>query len=98
MVNVIISSFRYYFSIQTNPGEQFYIFSCLCGWLIKEKCKLEIKSELNPQDHEDPNVIIAAILDAIELIHQGTFSAAKMKQGYGMEVSFRKAGKIFLRA
>jgi estrogen-related receptor beta like 1 len=49
---------RYYFTIQTNPGEQFYVFSCLSVWLIKDKCGLTLTTELNPQDYEDPNVTI----------------------------------------
>ncbi|XP_015786721.1 intraflagellar transport protein 57 homolog [Tetranychus urticae] len=78
---------RYYFTIQTNPGEQFYVFSCLSVWLIKEKCQLKMTSELNPQDYEDPNVTIHGILDAVRLIvDKVSIAPNKIKQGYGSEV------------
>lgn len=49
---------KFYFSTPTNPGEQFYTFVCLAAWLIKEKCKIPIKNEINPEEYEDPNVYI----------------------------------------
>lgn len=49
---------KFYFSTLTNPGEQFYTFVCLAAWLIKEKCKIPIKNEINPEEYEDPNVYI----------------------------------------
>lgn len=52
-----------------NQGEQFYTFSCLAAWLIKSKCKLQVpNTTLNPQDYEDPNVTISAIMDALRKI------------------------------
>ena len=49
---------KYYFSTMTNSGEQFYTFVCLAAWLIKEKCKIQLKTDINPEDYEDPNVYI----------------------------------------
>ncbi|XP_074597106.1 intraflagellar transport 57 [Brevipalpus obovatus] len=81
---------RYYFAVQTNPGEQFYLFSCLASWLIKDKCHLSMSVDLNPQDFEDPNVIIHTILDSVhqldENISSTSFSPHKLKQGFGYEV------------
>ncbi|KAI1285995.1 Intraflagellar transport protein 57 -like protein [Halotydeus destructor] len=85
---------RYYFSLQSNPGEQFYTFSCLSAWLIKNKCKLPIQGSLNPQEYEDPNLTIAAILEglALALGHLELsslpidFASAKLKPGFGSEV------------
>ncbi|RWS31775.1 intraflagellar transport protein 57-like protein [Leptotrombidium deliense] len=77
---------RYYFAVQTNPGEQFYTFSCLSAWLIKTKCKFT-ESHLNPQEYEDPNVTIHAILEALRfLVDPVPFPPNRLKQGYGQEV------------
>lgn len=80
---------RYYFAIQSNPGEQFYTFSCLSSWLIKRRSGLELGSqELNPREFGDPNVTISTIL---HVIREGTsehidFPASRLKQGWGSEV------------
>ena len=80
---------RYYFAIHSNPGEQFYTFSCLSAWLIKRRSGLEIGSRnLNPQEFEDPNVTISTILDVMQ---EGSgeridFPPSKVKQGWGSEV------------
>ena len=52
---------RHYFAIQTNPGEQFYLFASLAGWLIR-KCG---KSFEQPQEYDDPNSIISNIFDIL---------------------------------
>lgn len=53
-------SSRHYFALQTNPGEQFYVFSLLAAWLIR-KCGKTIDT---PQEYDDPNSTIAVILEA----------------------------------
>jgi Intra-flagellar transport protein 57. len=53
--------FRYYFMVPKNPGEQFYLFSTLAAWLIRRSGK----SFEQPQEFDDPNVIVANILDLI---------------------------------
>lgn len=50
---------RHYFALQTNPGEQFFMFVSLASWLIK-KCGKYIDT---PQEYDDPNSTIAVILD-----------------------------------
>lgn len=52
---------RHYFAIQTNPGEQFYLFISLAAWLIR-KCGLHFEQ---PQEYDDPNSTITSILDAV---------------------------------
>ncbi len=53
-------TYRHYFVLQTNPGEQFYVFSLLCTWLI-QKCGIFVET---PQEYDDPNSTIASILNA----------------------------------
>lgn len=52
---------RHYFAIQTNPGEQFYLFVSLAGWLIR-KCGQSFEQ---PQEYDDPNSTISNILDVL---------------------------------
>lgn len=69
---------RYYFAIQTNPGEQFYLFTSLAAWLIN-KCGKVLEQ---PQEYDDPNSTISIILDCVRafvsasftLIHQINFN------------------------
>ena len=52
---------RHYFVIQTNPGEQFYLFTSLAAWLIR-------KTGRNfdpPQEFDDPNTVITNILENV---------------------------------
>jgi len=50
---------RHYFAIQTNPGEQFYLFTSLAAWLIRKSGE----SFDQPQEYDDPNSTIFGILD-----------------------------------
>lgn len=71
---------RHYFALQTNPGEQFFMFVSLASWLIK-KCGKYIDT---PQEYDDPNSTIAVILDiAHSLDITIDFPTNKLKQGYG---------------
>lgn len=54
---------RHYFAIQTNPGEQFYLFTSLAGWLIRKSGK----PFEQPQEYDDPNSIISSILDVLRV-------------------------------
>ena len=47
--------------MQSNPGEQFFMFATLSAWLIK-KCGLSFKQA---EEDDDPNSTIASILDAL---------------------------------
>ena len=53
--------FRHYFAIQTNPGEQFYLFTSLAAWLIRKTGK----PFEQPQEYDDPNSTISSILDCL---------------------------------
>lgn len=63
--------FRYYFAIQTNPGEQFFLFTSLAAWLVRKiGCLLE-----QPQEYDDPNSTIAGMLDATrDLVSDSTWN------------------------
>lgn len=52
--------FRHYFALQTNSGEQFYMFVSLAIWLLS-KLGNDLKQ---PQEHDDPNTIINSILES----------------------------------
>jgi len=66
--------------IPTNPGEQFYTFTCLAAWLIKKTGK---NFEM-PQESDDPNSTIALILDYLRDIEVTVeFPPNKLKQGTG---------------
>ncbi|KYN00004.1 Intraflagellar transport protein 57 like protein, partial [Cyphomyrmex costatus] len=71
---------RHHFVVPTNPGEQFYMFTCLAAWLIKKAGKnFEI-----PQESDDPNSTIALILDYLrEIDIPVEFPPNKLKQGSG---------------
>ena len=49
---------RHYFVLQTNPGEQFYLFTSLAGWLIRKSGRTFDP----PQEFDDPNTTITNIL------------------------------------
>uniref|UniRef100_A0A1B6CE44 Intraflagellar transport protein 57 homolog n=1 Tax=Clastoptera arizonana TaxID=38151 RepID=A0A1B6CE44_9HEMI len=71
---------RFYFSLQTNPGEQFFMFTSLAAWLVR---KIGLKFE-QPQEYDDPNSTIASILDATrDLGIVVDFPPNKLKQGSG---------------
>lgn len=84
---------RYYFSIPNKrQSEQQFLFTCLCAWLIKEKCQMNL--DLEPQEYEDLDYTIEMILEALKLLispENGPkvsigFPPARLKQGYGPEV------------
>lgn len=66
--------------VPTNPGEQFYTFTCLAAWLIRKAGK----SFEMPQESDDPNSTIALILDYLRDIDVPVdFPPNKLKQGTG---------------
>ena len=76
---------RHYFILQTNPGEQFFVFSSLAAWLIRKSGK----NFESPQEFDDPNSTIANILDHVR--RRGVtidFAPSKLKQGYGDQALF----------
>ncbi|XP_064470641.1 intraflagellar transport protein 57 homolog [Ornithodoros turicata] len=76
---------RHYFAIQTNPGEQFFMFTSMAAWLI-QKCGIPFET---PQESDDPNTTISNILDVLR--NMGitvNFPPSKLKQGWGEEAIF----------
>ncbi|KAL1117953.1 hypothetical protein AAG570_004264 [Ranatra chinensis] len=52
---------RHYFAINSNPGEQFFMFTSLVGWLLRSLGR-EFKE---PQEDDDPNTTVVDILQAL---------------------------------
>ena len=76
---------RHYFVIQTNPGEQFFVFTSLCAWLIRRSGHQFDQ----PQEHDDPNTIISNILQHVRQLGVVIdFAPSKLKQGYGEHAIF----------
>lgn len=89
---------KHYFSLPSdNVSEQRFLYSCLCAWLIKDKCQMNL--ELEPEEYQDPDLIIEVILEAIRLLltendgdnskNKGDiirFPFGKLRSGYGPEV------------
>ncbi|XP_066907698.1 intraflagellar transport protein 57 homolog [Halyomorpha halys] len=71
---------RHYFALQSNPGEQFFMFAALSAWLIR-KCGISLKQ---PEEDDDPNSTIASILDGLRNLGIPVdFSPNKLKKGSG---------------
>lgn len=76
---------RHYFALQTNPGEQFYMFTTLAAWLIR-KCG---RSFDTPQEYDDPNATISNIVDVLRQMEVTIdFPPSKLKQGCGEQAIF----------
>ena len=70
---------------QTNPGEQFYLFTSLAGWLIRKSGRPFDP----PQEFDDPNTTITNILDIVRQMGVSIdFAPSKLKQGYGEKAIF----------
>ncbi|CAK8673516.1 intraflagellar transport protein 57 homolog [Clavelina lepadiformis] len=83
--NNIKSIARHYFAISTNPGEQFYVFTSLCAWLIN----VAGRPFDMPQEYDDPNATISNILDEVRRLGVGTdFPPSKLKTGSGEFVCY----------
>ncbi|KAH8271966.1 hypothetical protein KR044_012410, partial [Drosophila immigrans] len=71
---------RFYFVKATNPGEQFFMFTLICWWLWK---KLGKDME-RPQEYDDPNTVIAKIIQMLEEIDVPVdFAPNKLIRGAG---------------
>ena len=76
---------RHYFVIQTNPGEQFFMFTSLAAWLIRKTGK----DFVQPQEFDDPNTSISNILEQIRRMGAVIdFAPSKLKQGFGEHAIF----------
>ncbi|KAM8716266.1 hypothetical protein ACLKA7_003190 [Drosophila subpalustris] len=64
----------------TNPGEQFFMFTLICWWL----CKKLGKDMERPQEYDDPNTVIAKIMQMLEEIDVPVdFAPNKLIRGAG---------------
>ncbi|XP_034471867.1 intraflagellar transport protein 57 homolog [Drosophila innubila] len=71
---------RFYFVKATNPGEQFFMFTLICWWL----CKKLGKDMERPQESDDPNTVIAKIMQMLEEIDVPVdFAPTKLIRGAG---------------
>ena len=76
---------RHYFVIQTNPGEQFFMFTSLAAWLIRKTGK----DFVQPQEFDDPNTSISNILEQVRIMGAVIdFAPSKLKQGFGEHAIF----------
>lgn len=50
---------RHYFVAPTNAGEQFYLFTCVCAWLVRV-CGRDMEQ---PLEWHDPNLVVSTILE-----------------------------------
>ncbi|PNF24819.1 Intraflagellar transport protein 57-like protein [Cryptotermes secundus] len=76
---------RHYFALQTNPGEQFYLFTSLAAWLIRKTGR----PFEQPQEYDDPNSTISSILDSLRQLGVSVdFPPNKLKQGFGEHALF----------
>uniref|UniRef100_A0A8D0HWQ5 Intraflagellar transport protein 57 homolog n=1 Tax=Sphenodon punctatus TaxID=8508 RepID=A0A8D0HWQ5_SPHPU len=76
---------RHYFTLPTNPGEQFYMFCTLAAWLIN---KAGHPFE-QPQEYDDPNAMISSILSELRSFGRSVdFPPSKLKAGYGEQACY----------
>uniref|UniRef100_A0A915CE95 Intraflagellar transport protein 57 homolog n=1 Tax=Parascaris univalens TaxID=6257 RepID=A0A915CE95_PARUN len=72
---------RHYFVESSNIGEQFFLFTTLCGWLVQKAVNPSFPM---PQEFDDPNATISNILSELRN-HQVPvdFPPSKLKSGSG---------------
>ena len=76
---------RHYFVIQTNSGEQFFVFTSLSAWLIRKTGTAFVQ----PQEFDDPNTSISNILEQVRRMGAVIdFAPSKLKQGFGEQAIF----------
>ncbi|XP_050084526.1 intraflagellar transport protein 57 homolog [Anopheles aquasalis] len=71
---------RYYFLRSFNPGEQFFMFTSICAWLIRKIGKTFDQ----PQEFDDPNIVISRIIKVLQEMDVPTdFQTNRLIQGAG---------------
>jgi intraflagellar transport protein 57 len=71
---------KFYFNKAKNSGEQFFLFTSICAWLIRETGK----SFEQPQEFDDPNVVISKIIKSLNEMDVATdFQSNKLISGAG---------------
>lgn len=71
---------KFYFNKVRNSGEQFFLFVSICAWLVRETGK----SFEQPQEFDDPNVVISKIIKCLNDMDIATdFQSNKLISGAG---------------
>ena len=71
---------KHYFIKSFNPGEQFFMFTSICAWLIRKIGKTFDQ----PQEFDDPNLVITKIIRVLHEMDVPTdFQTNKLIQGAG---------------
>lgn len=71
---------KFYFNKVKNSGEQFFLFVSICAWLVRETGK----SFEQPQEFDDPNVVISKIIKSLNDMDIATdFQSNKLISGAG---------------
>lgn len=71
---------RFYFQKSVNPGEQFFMFTSICAWLIRKTGR----SFEQPQEFDDPSSTISKIIKILQEQDIPTdFPSNKLIQGAG---------------
>lgn len=71
---------KFYFNKSRNSGEQFFLFVSICAWLVRETGK----SFDQPQEFDDPNVVISKIIKSLNDMDIATdFQSNKLISGAG---------------
>jgi estrogen-related receptor beta like 1 len=71
---------KFYFNKARNSGEQFFLFVSICAWLVRETGK----SFDQPQEFDDPNVVISRIIKSLNDMDIATdFQSNKLISGAG---------------
>ncbi|XP_050535827.1 intraflagellar transport protein 57 homolog isoform X3 [Daktulosphaira vitifoliae] len=74
---------RHYFALQTNSGEQFFMFTSLAVWLLN-KLGSDLKQ---PHEFDDPNITINNILEHCSNLDLFTdIPINQLKQGFGKHI------------
>ncbi|KAI6234505.1 Intraflagellar transport protein che-13 [Aphelenchoides fujianensis] len=75
------SSNSHYFASATNAGEQFFVFTTLCTWLMR---KAQWKDVNLPSEMDDPNTTVGLILEAMRAKElDANYATQKLKSGAG---------------
>lgn len=71
---------KFYFVRSSNPGEQFFMFTSICAWLVRKLGK----DFDQPQEYDDPTVVIGNIIKCLDDMDiPSDFPPNKLIQGAG---------------
>lgn len=87
---------KFYFALQnSNQIEQQFSFTCLCVWLIKDKCQMNFDAD--PREYHDIDSTVNVIFEALKLLlssdehpvdESNLFPVGRLKRGHGPEVIY----------